>query len=153
MTWTALHDACEHQDIEAVLQLIEANSDEAVNVDDHGETPLHIACWANPPLKVVEALIAAFPQAVTDQDAHGDTPLHVALTNPETSCEVVHALLKACPAVASIANKEGLCPLHKACRHCPDEKVIEVLLEEYPYALRNPIKVSTYLCSGNSLLP
>lgn len=142
MTWTGLHDACEHQDTEAALELIKANSDQAANVDEHGETPLHIVCWANPPLRMVEALIAAFPQAVTDQDVHGDTPLHVALMNPETSYEVVHALLKACPTLASVANKEGLYPLHMACRHCQDEKVFELLLEEYPYALRHAIKVS-----------
>ena len=115
---------------------------EAVNVDDQGSTPLHIACWENLPLNVVEALIAAFPQAVSDQDVHGDTPLHVALTNSEPDPEVVQALLTACPIVASTANNEGLYPLHKACRHCPDEKVIEALLEVDAYALRTHIKVS-----------
>jgi ankyrin repeat protein len=42
--------------------------------------------------------------------------------------------------VASIANKEGLCPLHEACRYHANEEVIEVLLEAYPDALRIPIK-------------
>ena len=100
-------------------------------------------------------------QAVTHQDIHmhqdfhtpWNTPLHVALTNPETSCEVVHALLKACPSVASIANKDGLYPLHKACQHCPDEKVIEVLLEEYSYALQNLVLHSVAnLLLGQGLL-
>ena len=73
--------------------------------------------------------------------------------NPETtSCEVVHALLKACPSMASIANKEGLYPLHKACWHCPDENVIKVLLEEYPYALQNPIKVTRGMTTFLSIL-
>lgn len=141
MTWTGLHDACERQDTEAVLQLIAKNGDDAFNVDDHGETPLHIACWSAPPLKIVQALIAAFPQAVTDQDVHGDTPLHVALRNPKTSPEVVRELLKACPTVVSMGNNEGLYPLHMACRHGQEEAIITILLEEDPYALRTPIKV------------
>lgn len=140
MTWTTLHDACERQDTEAILVRCKTHPQEAVMADEKGSTPLHIACWRNLPLPVIQALIEAFPQAVSHQDVHGDTPLHVALTNPETCAQVVRALIQACPTVVSIANKEGLQPLHEACRHCAHEQVIDVLLEQYPYALRAPIK-------------
>jgi ankyrin repeat protein len=143
MTWTTLHDACERQDTAEILVRTKVHPEEAVREDDRGATPLHIACWTNPPLSVVEALIQAFPGAIQDQDVHGDTPLHVALTNPETNPDVIQALLEACPSAASIPNKEGLYPLHKACRYGATEQVVNALLEAYPEALRTHIKVST----------
>jgi ankyrin repeat protein len=141
MTWTTLHDACERQDTAEILVRTKVHPEEAVREDDRGATPLHIACWTNPPLSVVEALIQAFPGAIQDQDVHGDTPLHVALTNPETNPDVIRALLEACPSAASIANKEGLYPLHKACRYGATEQVVNALLEAYPEALRTHIKM------------
>lgn len=148
MTWTTLHDACERQDTATILVRSKVHPEEAVREDDRGATPLHIACWQNPPLQVIEALIEAFPGAIKDQDVHGDTPLHVALTNPETSVHVIRTLIKSCPDAPSIANKEGLYPLHKACRYGASEQVIDILLETYPKALRIPIKVSHIITSS-----
>jgi ankyrin repeat protein len=142
MTWTRLHDACQHQNTQMVIQLSRRFSEEAVMVDDHGSTPLHIACWGNPPLEVVRCLLAACPQVATDKDVIGNTPLHIAASHPETAPAVMSALIDACPAALSIVNKEGLTALHMACRHAPSNKpVISLLIDAYPFALRTRTKV------------
>jgi ankyrin repeat protein len=143
MTWTRLHDACQRRDSKTVVELAEQVSEEAIMVDDHGSTPLHIACWGNPPLEVIQALLFAYPQAATDKDILGNTPLHVAASHPETNPVIVKALLQACPITVSITNKEGLTALHMACRHAPaNEQVIGLLIDAYPRALQTRTKVS-----------
>jgi ankyrin repeat protein len=112
-------------------------------IDDHRSTPLHIACWGNPPVEVVRALLRACPHAATDKDILGNTPLHVATGHPNTDPAVVREILSVCPTAASITNKEGLMPLHMACRHAPsNEAVILALIHAYPYALKTRTKVS-----------
>lgn len=142
MTWTRLHDACQHQKSSTVVKLAHACAEEALMVDDHGSTPLHIACWGNPPVDVIQALLDACPQTVADQDVDGNNPLHIAASHPEMSVEVIRALLEACPVAVSAKNKEGLMPLHMACRNAPrNEPVIAVLIEAYPQALETRTKV------------
>jgi hypothetical protein len=75
MTWTRLHDACQHHNNKMIVKLARCFAEEAVMVDDHGSTPLHIACWGNPPMEVVQALLQACPQVATYKDVHGNTPL------------------------------------------------------------------------------
>ena len=111
-------------------------------LDDHGSTPLHIACWSNPPTEIIRGLLDAHPSAVSDKDRHGDTPLHVALTGPCPTTEIVKLLLDSCPMVTSIANREGLLPLHQACRYCPERQdILKIVVDAYPFALRTHIKV------------
>jgi ankyrin repeat protein len=142
MTWTVLHDACEHQDFETVLTRTKGNADEAYCLDDHDSTPLHIACWSNPPLEVVRVLIEAYPQGLKKKDVHGDTPLHIAVSNPATRIELIQMLIGAEPGAASIANREGLMPLHAACRYSPSNvEIISLLLETHPAAAKVRIKV------------
>jgi ankyrin repeat protein len=145
MTWTRLHDACQHHNHRLILSLTQYFSEEAMMVDDHGSTPLHIACWGNPPLEVVQALLMSCPLAATDKDAFGNTPLHVATAHPNTAPAVVREILSVCPTAASIVNKEGLMPLHMACRYAPsNEAVISALIDAYPYALKARTKVSAW---------
>jgi hypothetical protein len=144
MTWTRLHDACQHHNNKMIVKLARCFAEEAVMVDDHGSTPLHIACWGNPPMEVVQALLQACPEAATDKDVHGNTPLHVAASYPETSPAIARAFLDVYPAAASITNKEGLTPLHMACRFAPkNELFIALLIYAYPFALRHRTKVSS----------
>jgi ankyrin repeat protein len=142
MTWTRLHDACQHQDRQVVLKLSAEFAEEAMMMDDHGSTPLHIAAWSNPPSDVIQALVAAYCQAVTWTDILGNTPVHIAASHPDTSPTVMKALLDASSLAPMIANKEGLTPLHMACRHAPsNERVIGLLIEANPGALLRRTKV------------
>lgn len=147
MTWTVLHDACEHEDIETVIQRTKVNAEEANSLDDHGATPLHIACFNNPPKEMLEALIAAHPQALVTRDMHGDTPLHIALSNPATTINVIRTLAKACPKALMISNREGLKPLHEACRFgSMNDEIISLLVETCEAAAKVRIRVRSRVC-------
>lgn len=142
MTWTELHDACQHHESNMIVTLAQKFAEEALMVDEHGSTPLHIACWGNPPLEVIQALLSACPHTVCDQDIDGNTPLHIAVSHPDMSAAAVSALIEACPTAASVRNKEGIMPLHMACRNAPmNERVIAVLVEANPGALEVRTKV------------
>jgi len=76
-----------------------------------------------------------------EKDLHGDTPLHLAL-RADTNPRVIRKLLDANPIVAYAKNKEGLLPLHAACRYCPfNEEVIRMILEANPCGLRSRTKM------------
>ena len=143
MTWTRLHDACQHHDYSRVVSIVRTASDEVMMVDDHGSNPLHLACWGNPPLEVVQALLKACPPAATDKDILGNTPLHIASGYPGTDPYLIREILEFCPTAASIINKEGLTPLHVACRHAPNNVgVISALIDAHPHALKTRTRVS-----------
>jgi ankyrin repeat protein len=146
MTYTELHEAALHEDSDKVIQLARSFPEQAMHVDDHGLTPLHILLLGNPNPFAVQALLEASPNACSDQDVHGDTPLHLACGNPEMQKHTVLMLLEACPTAASLTNREGLMPLHCACRYAPsNELVIGLLVEHYPYALLSQIKVCHHI--------
>ena len=141
MTWTLLHDACEHRDARTILQLA---ADNPADTDAHGSTPLHVFLSQSGPIddKVLKALLMASPESVTSQDYHGNTPLHVVCCFEETTKHVVQMLLDVDPRAAKIPNREGLWPLHMACRHAPNnEQVIGLLIDAAPEALRTHIKM------------
>ena len=142
MTWTLLHEACVHLDAQGIHDRCRMGTNEPLEHDEHGSTPLHILAWGNPDPDLLRTLVSTCPVAVSDKDVHGDTCLHVACSYHGTSVEVVKVLLNACPIVASTTNKEGLMPLHVACRFAPqNEAVVRYLVKAYPYALRSRIKV------------
>ncbi|CAB9527018.1 FYVE zinc finger [Seminavis robusta] len=144
MTWTLLHSACEHLDAKSIYDRCKLGTNEPLEHDDHGSTPLHILAWGNPDPQLLQALVASCPVAVSDKDVHGDTALHVACSFPETTVKVVKVLLDACPTSVSMTNKEGLMPLHMACRFAPNnEAVIGYLIDAYPCALRSRIKMGS----------
>ena len=142
MTWTRLHDACEHLDAKCIYDRCQLGTNEPLQVDDHGSTPLHILAWGNPDPQLLKTLVSCCPAAATDKDVHGDTCLHVACSCPQTDVKVIKVLLDACPTLCSVTNKEGLMALHTACRFAPEnEAVIGYLLDVYPCALRSRIRV------------
>lgn len=143
MTWTLLHEACEHLNAKIIHDRCRMGTNEPLEHDDHGSTPLHILAWGNPDPDLLRTLVSSCPVAVADKDVHGDTCLHIACSYPGTAAQVVKVLLDACPNLASTTNKEGLMPLHIACRFAPqNEAVIRYLIEVYPCALRSRIKAS-----------
>jgi ankyrin repeat protein len=143
MTWTVLHEACQNERKDQVIQRSSIHSTEAAMTDDHGWTPLHIACLSNPPVSVVLALMQANPSSLAEKDIHGNTPLHIAAANSASSMELMECLLKGNSVPATITNKEGLTPLHMACRFSSqNEALVRVLTEAYPRALRMRIKVT-----------
>ena len=143
MTWTELHDACEHRDANRIFRVVKENAEQVIQVDDHGWTPLHILCWDPPGVDPIIALLEAYPEAASHQDLHGNSPLHILCSRPKTDKHLVSVLLSTCPSLISMVNHEGLMPLHIACRYIPQNAgVIGLLIEQDPNALRTHIKVN-----------
>lgn len=145
MAWTVLHHACEHLDSKCIFERCKTSTNELLEVDDHGSTPLHILAWGNPDIHLLQALVDCCPAALSDRNIHGDTCLHIACSFAGTDVKVVKLFLDACPGLVSTKNKEGLMPLHVACRFAPgNEAIIGFLINEYPTALLKPIKVNPF---------
>jgi ankyrin repeat protein len=150
MTWTLLHDACQHLDGTRILGRCKSNPREPLEADDHGSTPLHLLALLpaedGENTELMQALISCCPAAVSSKDVHGNTVLHLAASNSSADASLLKVLVDACPTLPSITNKEGCMPLHFVCRFNPqNERVIGCLIEAYPHALRSRIKVKILL--------
>jgi ankyrin repeat protein len=77
-----------------------------------GRNLLHLACLYNKPLLAEKLLEKEFD--VNKTDRRSNTPINLALYN--NSRETVEVLLKASP-VLTIANRDGLLPMHSAARY------------------------------------
>lgn len=97
-----------------------------------GFTPLHYACERQPPLEVVQALIASHPVGVLTRTMPGGAlPLHIACTW-YASTEVVQALLTADLNACQVMDELGNVALHSACFSGADLSVVESLTTADP---------------------
>lgn len=97
-----------------------------------GNLALHEACKNQPPIKVVEALLKAFPDAIKTKGRWGYTPLHYACSSG-ASPEVVARLIKAYPAATRIRDESNdFLPIHLAAKWGAAEEVIMSILTTYP---------------------
>lgn len=96
-----------------------------------GLTPLHYACERRPPVEVVAALIAAWPEAITTRlQPGGALPLHVASTwhAPEAAVKYIS---QSEPAACRIPDDLGNIPLHCAAFSGTATPVIDILLRTF----------------------
>lgn len=100
-----------------------------------GFYPLHYACERQPPVAVVEALIAAHPIAVLTRALPGGClPLHVACTW-FGSDEVIQTLVSADGGACQVKDELGNVPLHSACFSGCSTKALETLIRADPEAV------------------
>jgi len=134
-----------HQNWAAATARLEGNPQEAGEtlsvltrggfLASSGLTPLHYVCERRPPVEVVDALIAAWPEALTTRmEPGGALPLHVACTW-HASAEVTAALCQAEPAACRIPDDLGNVPLHCAAFSGAMAPVVDNLLRAYPKAV------------------
>merc|ERR1712087_558808 len=102
-------------------------------------TPLHVAAGVGASLQVIKYLCLVYPDACEIQDEDGKTPLHCAC---DVDCklfeeqlgrrelptyEVIHTLLSASVAPASMEDKGEMSPLEYAIFSKADLKVVKLL--------------------------
>jgi len=132
------------QEWNSVLSKLEANpldAEEELKVttrggftSTYGFTLLHYACERRPPVKVVEALIAACPMAIAKRTMPGGAlPLHIACTW-HAPIEVIAALLNADKSTCKVQDELGNLPLHSAAFSGISTPVMERLIRTYPKA-------------------
>lgn len=95
MNWRKVLRACEIRPVDASYQDA-----------DLGETPLYVACQQRPPVRVVRALLRAFPQGAYVPSYNGDLPIHIAC-RWNASIEILRELVQWAPDTASQASKWG----------------------------------------------
>lgn len=104
----------------------------------HGQLhflPLHKVCVLQPPLLVVKAIIAAFPDGPMSQDQDGWLPLHCACYYGAVD-DIVATLLSAFPKGAQAKDNEGgRNPLHYACIKHASVSTLQLLIRAYPKSL------------------
>lgn len=172
MTWTLLHEDCEHQEANAVVQRCQSHPEETDSVDEHGLTPLHLLCISNPSIKALSTLLKTNINVLLTKDQHGgemiqslfwyrvllhhqnqpsrsldmhntDLPIHIALRNNLVNLDAIAMMIQSCPSSLSISNKEGLMPLHICCRHSPQRlDLIEMIAKRNPKSCHAHTKVS-----------
>jgi len=82
-----------------------------LNSPNRKESVLHEVCRFQPPLKVLEKIIAMNPALVTTINFQGRLPLHIATENG-ASYDAVHLLCKCDPSTAGLQDLLGKTPLH-----------------------------------------
>jgi len=80
-----------------------------------GNTAYHLLVSGDHPVEfvmpVLELLLQRTPEGVKAVNLDGSCPLHISLAQYDCELEVVFTLLRAYPAAAGVANKQGFTPL------------------------------------------
>ena len=82
-------------------------------------------------MKVIEALLNAYPEGCIAKDGSGSYPLHLACANVQSS-KIIFTLLKRAIKASKAKDDIGRLPLHLACVNGADPAVIKALLDAYP---------------------
>lgn len=121
-------------DWDLAMKQIKKSPEEAsywVVESDYPRLPLHLACSHSTPLKIIQALIKAYPKALDTKDGSGSLPLHLSCAN-SLPVPCVHEIFKRCPDAISMKDAIGRLPLHVACSHGASVEIIKMLIEAYP---------------------
>lgn len=128
---TELYKAITEQEWDTAISVCQADPVQAsVWVVRHSQTdatvlwrflPLHSACARQPPVALIQALLAAYPDAAACVDDQGMYALHYAAGN-QASYGVLHALVDQCPAAVHIRDPRGMIALHYAACWGPGDK-------------------------------
>jgi ankyrin repeat protein len=121
---------------ETVAFLTDRCAAAALQADNDGMTPLHLACSVDKPvLAIVEDLTEVGPQAGEILSKDQETPLLVAIR-----LQADHAILKdliiSHPKAACIPDGVGLLPLHCAIKHNAPYEVVRDLVRAHPDGVR-----------------
>ena len=154
-----LHNACwVTVSLNVVILLTESYPESVKLTDSNGRLPLHNAVFSKASLEVLTFLIESYPMSVKVRDDIGYLPIHNACCRIEywtDSLEVVSFLIESYPEGmyetntlitltpfdmlkgfkwAETKDKNGMLPLHCACKKGYSIPLIKVLLTAYPKA-------------------
>jgi len=118
----------------------------AAGYNRDGLTPLHLLCMnSNPPLDVVQTLIAHAPETLQLQESlHKCLPLHILCCGCDCDdfFEIVKAMVEAYPDSVTKKINGGQLPIHQAC-NCSNDisnlgrklQILDFLIEKYPESI------------------
>lgn len=106
----------------------EGDTPAALQQNDKGETPLHVACYSSSE-EVQELLLTAFPQAAYVADSSGDLPLHVAARAGAT-VRIMEHFLSVYPDAITKPNARGVTPFWLLPRSYLNADSLEEIFED-----------------------
>lgn len=135
---TPLYDAISNSDWDGAERALRCKPIEArtwvVRYGNEGEVlwrflPIHSACARQPPHRLIDSLIRAYPEGTRELDDQGMFPLHYACGN-QASTEVTDLLINSNPdAITTYCKVNGMLPIHYLAQWGPSHtKVIELML-------------------------
>ena len=135
-SWTPLHCACSHPDLELLQVLVNADTFVTKIRSRTGETPLHVLCRQRPAdghLSAVRLLLEAAPEVAGWKSVDASlTPLHILCRYRLASVSIIQAVLDACPKSAGIADANGYLSIHHACEVGADPAIVKCLIDVFP---------------------
>ena len=116
-----IHRACLHgASLEVIQAPLMASPDTIKVTDTDGWLPLHSACWNNDvSLDVLNLMIISYPEGVDHKDKDGRTPLDILKLKKDAEKE----------------DRNGMLPLHHACKKGYSEHLICLLIQAYPKSI------------------
>ena len=147
-----IHDALlkQHPPISIIETIIKLQPQCLTVVDQHKNTPLHLAVGINS-LECVRLFISLYPAAASMQNSDGFTPIIVALKAEHSNYNsaIIKEILSMCPESAAIkctsgeklpgGGYTGNLPLHYALNlHPTDLKMISATIRSFPKAIDIP---------------
>jgi len=91
--------------------------------------PIHTACALNPPMEIIQALLAANPSGAREVDNKGFLAIHYACSNFALK-EVICLLVREYPDSVNVTDPDGMLPLHHAALWGPScLDVVKILLK------------------------
>ncbi|KAL9190289.1 hypothetical protein ACHAXT_007500 [Thalassiosira profunda] len=148
--------------LEVVSEIIRVTPDAPRARDCLNRTPLHVAAGVGASVQVIKYLAMCYPEACKVQDEDGRTPLHFAcdvdcrLFEGESerrdppSFQVVHALLSASIAPASMEDEDEMSPIEYAIVSDADVRVVKLLQKAAQKYLKKQSKAASQEGEGRT---
>lgn len=134
MTDTQLHELCKGFGALLTRSKNPIFIEEASQINDRGNLPLHAACSFQSTNEVIDALLKAYPDGASQPNNVGNLPIHQAAMW-QGSVDTIELLLSRYPEGATIRNQYGSLPLHMAASNQASPEAVMQLINAYPDAL------------------
>ena len=101
-----------------------------------GDLPIHVACREGASKEVIQIILNSDQfESSKVADCEGRLPLHLAAANKNASVKTIQDLIRVNERATRTPDDFKLLPLHWACSKNASPRVIETIIQAYPYAV------------------
>ena len=120
-----------------LLVSIHSQDPDAIRSQDGNRAlPIHIACRANAPFKVLCFLVGQDASTLFMVDIAGSLPIHAACRGSGTSLEKIKFLIeKGCVSLLCARDNQCALPLHILCQSQPSVDVVKYMVKLFPISV------------------